>query len=270
MPYRSDAQRRFFHTDTARKKGISAKTVKEFDSASRGMKLPKKVKKAGELPMSVKQALVEKIAEERTVAGIGYAQHVAVEFIKQASSTELDENDIQKIANSLMVPVALTFIAKLSSHDDGGKAIPPGRFSILRDVALTAGGVAAGGAAGAIAGGLSGAYGGAALTSRLIKPTAGMQARLDRGKRIQFQPGAPGFAFGGLGGLAIGGLGGAISGGVAGHRLAKNLEEKEKKKKHASVGAAIGASLAGKHASEDKTIRVPKSIASLLAIKTSK
>lgn len=43
MPYASDAQRRFFHTDTAARKGISAKTVQEYDSASKGMKLPKKL-----------------------------------------------------------------------------------------------------------------------------------------------------------------------------------------------------------------------------------
>lgn len=40
MPYTSNAQRRFFHTDTAKKQGISAATVKEFDTASKGMKLP--------------------------------------------------------------------------------------------------------------------------------------------------------------------------------------------------------------------------------------
>lgn len=40
MPYASDAQRRFFHTDTARKQGISAKTVAEFDRASKGKRLP--------------------------------------------------------------------------------------------------------------------------------------------------------------------------------------------------------------------------------------
>ena len=43
MPYKSLAQERFFHTDTAKKKGISESTVKEFDQASKGMKLPKKV-----------------------------------------------------------------------------------------------------------------------------------------------------------------------------------------------------------------------------------
>lgn len=44
MPYKSDAQRKYFHV--AQKKGdISAKVVKEFDKASKGMKLPYKVKK---------------------------------------------------------------------------------------------------------------------------------------------------------------------------------------------------------------------------------
>ena len=45
MPYASDAQRRFFHTDTARRKGISASTVAEFDSASKGKKLPDYIKR---------------------------------------------------------------------------------------------------------------------------------------------------------------------------------------------------------------------------------
>lgn len=43
MPYLSDAQRRFFHSAGAKKAGISPKTVKEFDNASRGMKLPEHV-----------------------------------------------------------------------------------------------------------------------------------------------------------------------------------------------------------------------------------
>lgn len=42
MPYKSDAQRRFFHTDTARRKGITADTVKEFDRTSRGRDLPER------------------------------------------------------------------------------------------------------------------------------------------------------------------------------------------------------------------------------------
>lgn len=46
MPYRSDAQRRFFHTNSAKKAGITSEQVKEFDSASKGMKLPEYHKEA--------------------------------------------------------------------------------------------------------------------------------------------------------------------------------------------------------------------------------
>lgn len=41
-PYASDQQRRFFHTDTARKKGITKGVMDEFDKASKGLKLPEK------------------------------------------------------------------------------------------------------------------------------------------------------------------------------------------------------------------------------------
>lgn len=41
MPYKSEQQRKFFHTNTAKDKGISSETVKEFDEASKGKKLPK-------------------------------------------------------------------------------------------------------------------------------------------------------------------------------------------------------------------------------------
>lgn len=41
MPYSSQKQRAFFHTDTAKKEGIKPSTVKEFDEASKGLKLPK-------------------------------------------------------------------------------------------------------------------------------------------------------------------------------------------------------------------------------------
>ena len=48
MPYVSRKQEAFFHTQTARDKGIKPSTVKEFDQASKGLKLPKysKTKKA--------------------------------------------------------------------------------------------------------------------------------------------------------------------------------------------------------------------------------
>ena len=48
MPYKSEAQRKFFHTETARKKGITPQMVSEYDDASRGETLPKKVKKPSE------------------------------------------------------------------------------------------------------------------------------------------------------------------------------------------------------------------------------
>lgn len=40
MPYKSDKQRRFFHSPGAKKAGISKETVKEFDKASKGKSLP--------------------------------------------------------------------------------------------------------------------------------------------------------------------------------------------------------------------------------------
>src|ERR1019366_3511387 len=45
MPYKSDAQRKFFHTDTAKDAGITGAEVKEFDQASKGKELPEHVKK---------------------------------------------------------------------------------------------------------------------------------------------------------------------------------------------------------------------------------
>jgi hypothetical protein len=42
MPYKSDAQRKFFHSAGAAKAGISPKTVDEYDKASKGKELPEK------------------------------------------------------------------------------------------------------------------------------------------------------------------------------------------------------------------------------------
>lgn len=39
MPYASKKQERFFHTDTAKKAGITPAEVKEYDKASKGLKL---------------------------------------------------------------------------------------------------------------------------------------------------------------------------------------------------------------------------------------
>ncbi len=48
MPYVSDRQRRFFHTDTARKHGITPAMVREYDESSRGKDLPEKAEKKAE------------------------------------------------------------------------------------------------------------------------------------------------------------------------------------------------------------------------------
>lgn len=44
-PYASDSQRRFFHSPGAKKAGITKGQVNEYDSASKGMKLPEKKSK---------------------------------------------------------------------------------------------------------------------------------------------------------------------------------------------------------------------------------
>lgn len=49
MPYKSDAQRRFFHSEGARKVGITPAMVAEWDEASRGHKVPEKVEKKADL-----------------------------------------------------------------------------------------------------------------------------------------------------------------------------------------------------------------------------
>lgn len=51
-PYRSTKERAFFHTPTARKKGITKAMVDEYDKASKGMKMPER---AGKSMMSDKK-----------------------------------------------------------------------------------------------------------------------------------------------------------------------------------------------------------------------
>jgi hypothetical protein len=42
MPYVSKAQMRFFHSAGAKKAGITPEMVKEYDEASKGLKLPER------------------------------------------------------------------------------------------------------------------------------------------------------------------------------------------------------------------------------------
>lgn len=46
MPYKSDAQRKFFHSKGAAKAGITKKDVSKWDKESKGKKLPARAKKA--------------------------------------------------------------------------------------------------------------------------------------------------------------------------------------------------------------------------------
>lgn len=63
MPYKSDAQRRYFHAAEARGE-ISPKVVNEFDKASKGMKLPEYKADGGEMDSlldGVGQELIDSI-----------------------------------------------------------------------------------------------------------------------------------------------------------------------------------------------------------------
>ena len=63
MAYKSDAQRRKFH-QLAKEGKISQATVDEFDKASKGKKLPERVKpKKATAPMSV--AELKKVIEKK-------------------------------------------------------------------------------------------------------------------------------------------------------------------------------------------------------------
>lgn len=53
MPYKSDAQRKFFHSPGAKKAGITTQQVKEFDSASKNKKLSKRIKNSKSDPMEM-------------------------------------------------------------------------------------------------------------------------------------------------------------------------------------------------------------------------
>lgn len=53
-PYKSDSQRRFFHAAESRG-DIAPSTVKEFDKASKGMKLPERVGKFHNLKKKLKK-----------------------------------------------------------------------------------------------------------------------------------------------------------------------------------------------------------------------
>ncbi len=69
-PFKSDSQRRFFHSAGAAKAGITKKEVHEFDESSKGMKLPEHKASGGIVGQQAEHyladALKTKQAKERT------------------------------------------------------------------------------------------------------------------------------------------------------------------------------------------------------------
>jgi hypothetical protein len=45
MPYVSDAQRKYFNANAGKKKGLTTEIVREWNSASKGQRVPAKKKK---------------------------------------------------------------------------------------------------------------------------------------------------------------------------------------------------------------------------------
>lgn len=64
MPYRSLQQERFFHSAGAKRAGISPSTVKEFDQASKGLKLPRRAKKKKKAKIVVDNKMKGSYGEE--------------------------------------------------------------------------------------------------------------------------------------------------------------------------------------------------------------
>jgi hypothetical protein len=84
MPYKSEAQRRYFHY-LAKKGKISPETVNEFDDASRGEELPPKKMASGGIVddsgededpiITTRDAVVHETDEANKRAAIGSASH---------------------------------------------------------------------------------------------------------------------------------------------------------------------------------------------------
>lgn len=75
MPYVSDAQRRFFHSPGAKKAGITSSEVSEFDSASKGMKLPSRKKKKAKIVVNNKMKAYGQMDPKTNKVEINVAKH---------------------------------------------------------------------------------------------------------------------------------------------------------------------------------------------------
>ena len=75
MPFKSDAQRRFFNSAGAKKAGIAEKEVAEFNATSKGKKLPERLEHKSanpKPPMSKKTSAPRKAARKSSQKGKGY------------------------------------------------------------------------------------------------------------------------------------------------------------------------------------------------------
>lgn len=67
MPYKSEAQEKFFHSPKAAAQGISSDTVREFDEASAGKSLPEYAEKASGPKRPLPAHLRQRIAVRRAL-----------------------------------------------------------------------------------------------------------------------------------------------------------------------------------------------------------
>lgn len=137
MPYKSQAQRRKFHAMEARGE-ISPTTVKEFDRASKGKKLPEKVKSAYVLGgvNALAQLGLKRAAEElrlkipdRTFHGFDAARKAEAERSHKKADCIEDTNDLEKMLESLDAPISPN--TQLSTRDPLDRATAWGSPSNL-------------------------------------------------------------------------------------------------------------------------------------------
>lgn len=113
MPYVSDKQRRFFHTDTARKSGITPSMVKEYDEATRGKELPQKVekkveKKAGSIGPTTTTNVPKYKTEKTTKNNVGQPEpgDYKQNFLESsASAAQRSSSDKFDVADKLTMPI---------------------------------------------------------------------------------------------------------------------------------------------------------------------
>lgn len=126
MPYASDRQRRFFHTESARRAGITAAMVREFDAASKGRDLPERAEKIGnaygmpKLPTPPKSPTLAAGAAPRAVGGYRGVPPLAQGPRVHKPLANLQAQATQRAANS----AAQSTGAKLGKPDPSSGSTP--------------------------------------------------------------------------------------------------------------------------------------------------